>query len=41
MQISELYDESCNDLPFAVHVEFTDLVRLIHSSRQVFVYCHG
>lgn len=36
MQISEVCDDSCCDLSFAVHVEFTDLVRL-----KVFVYCHG
>lgn len=41
MQISAVCDDSCRDLPFVVHIEFTDLVRLIHCSRQVFVYCRG
>lgn len=41
MQIPEVCDDLCRDLLFAVHVKFTDLVRLIQCSRQVFVYCHG
>lgn len=41
MQISEMCGETCSDLQFAVLAEFIEFVRLIHFSRQAFVYCHG
>lgn len=40
MHISEMCGETCSDLQFAVQVKF-EFARLIRSSWQVFVYCHG